>query len=86
MQVSYINNPPQILIWISEKLNELRISVSKSQKGSSFWRIRAGSQKVINNYYSLISSRHNDKIPKFKKVKRFSYAKLARTNKGDDRT
>jgi len=55
---------------ISEKFNELGISVLKPQKGSSFWRIRTGSQKVINNYYSLISSRHGDKIPKFEEVKK----------------
>jgi hypothetical protein len=85
-QASYTGKPPQILEWISDKLNALGINISKPQIGSNCWRLRTASQKVINNYYSIISSRHNDKIPKFEEVKRFSYARHGKKRKGDDRT
>lgn len=81
-QVSYTKGPPEILVWISQKLIEFGINISAPQKGTGFWRLRTGSQKVINSYYTIISSRHNDKMPKFEEVKRFSYG---RKNRSDDR-
>jgi len=83
-QASYTGKPPQILEWISDKLNAFGINISKPQIGSNCWRLRTASQKVINNYYSIISSRHNDKIPKFEEVKRFSYARHRKEREGDD--
>ncbi|MFA5931424.1 MAG: LAGLIDADG family homing endonuclease [archaeon] len=82
-QVSYTANPPEILVWVSQKLNEFGVKISVPQKGVTVWRIRTASQKVINNYYTIISSRHVDKIPKFEEVKRFSYGSRSRD---DDRT
>lgn len=85
VQASYTGKSPQILDWISAKLNEFGVRVSVPQRGTGFWRIRSASQKVINKYYTIISSRHVDKIPKFEEVRRFSYAEHRKSREGGNR-
>lgn len=73
-QASYDNSPPQVLVWINNKLSNIGLKFAISRY-KNFWRLRTASKPTISNFYKEIGSNHDKKINKFKAIALFEYGK-----------
>ncbi|MBI5061668.1 MAG: hypothetical protein HZB67_05130 [Candidatus Aenigmarchaeota archaeon] len=74
-QSSITKEPVPIIIWMKKKLEKWGIDLHgpSLMSNQNAWRLRTNSKTTISKYYSIISSRHPDKIKQFEEIERFYY-------------